>query len=522
MNYSIALSWRKLSIPNLFAGVIKLHEPLISFHEYSFKYSMRENYALENVNLSISKGEFIVITGASGSGKSTLAYSILGLIPFFYSGEKQGEVLIKNKNITELNLANHSRDIGYISQRIDNSFATPYVFSEFAFPLEYQGNNNEIDINEKIKEHALQIGVDRFLTRKVHNLSEGEKQLVSFGSATINNCSLIIADEPLADLDIKNKKNILNKLEEAHKLGKTIIITTHGYEEYLPNATRLIQLSNGRIIEDEPVKKPEKRINRFDYDKILFNLNGYQNITDEKQNILEVRNLSFKYSNEFIINDISLSIEKGKITGIIGDNGSGKTTILKILSGLLKPNSGSVQIEGSSLGEIKWNTITKKIGFVFQDPDKQFFESTVKDEMSLISRNIKQDYDSLEVLKRKLQKCGLGGFEAYNPHSLSYGEKKRLTFLSAIQHDPDIILIDEITVGMDEQNKKWALEQLLELKKRGKTIVLVSHDWAWLAKIVDSLIYIKNGHITQLKETSSLNNIIQKNFTNQKSLKEEV
>lgn len=480
---------------------------------------MRKNPALYDINLSISKGEFVVITGFSGSGKSTLVYSILGLIPFFYSGESSGKVLFQGEDISNLHLANHSRKLGYVSQRISNSFATPYTFSELAFPLEYSKKFNNLDIGPKIMAYSSELSIEDILVRKIHSLSEGEKQLVSFASATINNSHVIIADEPLANLDRTNRELILSKFENYHKFGATIIITAHDYESYLPLASRLIKLTAGRISEDFKIKIVEKKPIRTDYEKNLqkFKKKKYAERADDK--IVEVKNLHFKYSSNFQLENISFAIERGEVIGIIGDNGSGKTTLLKLLCGLIEPQSGEISIDGKTIKNLSWNEMTRKIGVVFQDPDKQFFEETVKDEISLISENLEMKIISDEI-SLKLEECGLEGYENYNPHSLSFGEKRRLAFLSAIQHQPEIVLIDEITAGMDTQNKNWVHKQIVELSEMNKTLVIISHDWKWLGDIADIVYHLEKGSISTILDNDQFKNLFIEKSKDSKNLQE--
>ncbi len=480
---------------------------------------MRKKPALCDINLSISQGEFIIITGFSGSGKSTLLYSILGLIPFFYSGESSGKVLFQGEDISTLHLANHSRKLGYISQRISNSFATPYTFSELAFPLEYSRKLNNIDIGPKIMTHSSGLNIEDILVRKIHNLSEGERQLVSFASATINNSYVIIADEPLANLDRINRELILSKFENYHKSGATIIITAHEYESYLPLASRLIKLTTGSISEDFKIKTVDKKRIRIDHEKNLHKFKKKEYTERVNDKIIEVKKLNFKYSSNFQLENISFAIERGKVIGIIGDNGSGKTTLLKLLCGLIEPQSGEISIDGKTIKNLPWNELTKKIGVVFQDPDKQFFEETVKDEINLISENLERNIISDEI-SLKLEECGLEGYENYNPHSLSFGEKRRLAFLSATQHQPEIVLIDEITAGMDTQNKNWIHKKIVELSEMNKTLVIISHDWKWLGEIADIVFHLEKGNISAILDTNQFKNLFIEKSLDTKNLQE--
>ncbi len=484
-----------------------MKDSFISFVDYHFKYFMREFPALSNIDLSIAEGEFVVITGSSGSGKSTLIYSILGLIPFFYSGEIKGEVLFKGENISNIQLANHSRTVGYISQRIDNSFATPFVFSELAFPLEYANKGNKCDIGTKVNNHSLNLNINNVLTRRIHSLSEGEKQLVSFGCASINNCDVLIADEPLANLDNKNRKLILSKFKKIHNVGKTLIITTHDYKSYLPFASRLIHVIEGEIKEDKRLNRKDKTSIVFDYEDNFTGLRGSQSVLKHDNISIDVTNLKFRFSEQFQLEDISFTAEKGKVIGIIGDNGSGKTTLLKNLIGLLEPQSGTINILGKSIKNLSWNELTERVGVVFQNPDKQFFETTVKNEILLISKNLQRKIEE-EGVSNKLKECGLEGYENYNPHSLSFGEKRRIAFLAATHHQPEIILIDEITIGMDNQNKNWLQNRIRKLRDLEKTIIIISHDWNWLGKIVDEIIHLRNGQISFIIDAKQFNSKI--------------
>lgn len=204
---------------------------------------------------------------------------------------------------------------------------------------------------------------------------------------------------------------------------------------------------------------------------------------------------------------ITLSAIRGQSIGITGDNGSGKTTLLKIICGLIKPKEGDVFINGESIQRLSWREIAKIIGVVFQDPDKQFFESSVEEEILSISKNLDIS-QSMSDVSSILKECKMEGYESYSPQSLSFGEKRRLAFLSAIQHHPEIVLLDEITIGLDQQNKTWLHNKLVELKKSGRTIFIVSHNLSWLVENTDIIIEMKNGQISSVIETNQIAKII--------------
>ena len=464
-----------------------MKDTTISFNNFSFKYLFRDHPAVFDFNLSISKGEFLVITGASGSGKSTICYSMLGLLENFYEGEKQGILLLENDAISNLQPAELSKIIGYIPQRIENSFATPYVFSEIAFSLEYQ-NYSKSEIVTMVHSVVKDLSIHSIFEKKLNELSEGEKQLVAIAAAIANEPSIIIADEPLSNLDQANKKLILNALYQLNKKGKTIVIATHEYEEYLQFASRVIKMDKGRIVDenlltkDSTTKEEKKRT-------LITTKNDVK--TDVK---LSIEKLSFNFSDKFQLSDTTLDIEEGKVIALVGDNGSGKTTLLKLIIGLLKPKKGSIKIDNLEMKSLPWIEKTRKIGVVFQNPDIQFFEEKSIDEITLISKNLGKKINSDSVFDN-LENSGLEELLQYNPHSLSHGEKRRLTFLSAIQHKPDILILDEVTSGLDDTNKSWIKNQIETLKGEGTTVIVISHNLKWVSKIADEFIGLQNGQI---------------------------
>ena len=469
--------------------------PVISLEDFSFRFHLRENWALKNINLQISEGDFVVITGSSGSGKSTLCYSILGLVPNFYAGELKGKIAINNQNTNSQSIFSVSELIGYIPQRVESSLITPYVLTELAFPLEYHDYEKSI-MHERIKDVSNQLKLEPLLPRNPQKTSEGEKQKIAIGCALIRNPNIILADEPLANLDRKNRtviKSIFQKLKEE---GKTIIVASHEYEHYLQLASKIVNLEQGTIVEEiTPTNK-----NHLDTSKL-------RKIRIEKRDSLErkpakkhgkpllsLKEILFSFSDSFKLSNISLTARSGEIIGIVGDNGSGKTTLLKIIGGILKLKQGTIEIKNKDSKDLSWQERSKNLGIVFQNPELQFFEETVKDEIALTKRNV-EDNIVYSDITNLLKEGGLEEYEENNPHSLSHGEKRRLAFLASTFHDPEIIMLDEITNGLDNSNKSWIKEKILDLKQRKKVILVISHDWQWLAGLVDRVLYLEDGKI---------------------------
>lgn len=496
-----------------------MEEPIISFENYSFRYHLRQKEALSNISLKIQKGEFVVITGPSGSGKSTLCYSIIGLIPHFYSGEVTGEITTNTHNVFDTPISEITEKTGYISQRIETSLITPYVFTEIAFPLEYR-NYDKQKVCSNILSISDNLNIKDLLHRNPNQISEGEKQKVGFACSTVMDPDIIIADEPLANLDRKNRLMLLNILEELRRRKKTIIIFTHNYEYYETLATRIVEIKEGKISKDLSSSSFIDFINEY---KKSLNFKIKDNTKYKKANsIIEIENLSFVFDTSFQIQDLNLKIQRNRILGIVGDNGSGKTTFLKLLAGLLTKKGGSIRINGKEIESLKGNEIAYIIGYISQDPEKYFFEETVFEEITFVSKNIKKTANNKEITLI-MEESSLSSYEEYNPHSLSHGEKRRVAFLSSTYHNPDILLIDEITNGLDNDNKMWLAKQFVELKNKGKTIIIVSHEWEWLREFVDEIVYFVDGSIKLQMDKDSFKQLseeeVQQGFNTKKEVK---
>ncbi|MHA1347798.1 MAG: ABC transporter ATP-binding protein, partial [Candidatus Heimdallarchaeaceae archaeon] len=464
-----------------------MKEPLIYFENFSYQYHFRNEWALSDINLSISQGEFIILTGPSGSGKSSLCYSLVGLIPFFYAGKTKGNVFIGKQKVQDSSMLYLSNKIGYVPQRVENTLVTPFVLTELAFPLEYRAVEDET-INEKVHAIASKIQLNNLLGNNPQKLSEGQKQKVAIACSLTSNPEVIIADEPLANLDNNNKEVICSLLAELNREGKTIIVSTHDTSHYLDVATRIIKIEDGKIVKETTAKEEREDLKKI----TAYQENGnLREISTEDQsltqkNILSVENLEFEFPEGFRLNNISFSLNEGEVVGILGDNGSGKTTVAKLLCGILKPNNGSIMIKGKEIKDLSWEEKAKYVSMVFQNPEIQFFEDKVDQEIELVNESLELGPSDLDV-EALLEEGGLVKYKDQNPHSLSHGEKRRLAFIAAIYHDPDIIILDEVTNGLDRKNKEWLVSKICYLREKNKTVVIISHHSTWSKEFCNRL-----------------------------------
>ena len=575
---------------------------IISVRNLYFRYYTRNKLTLENINLDIKKGEFVLLVGASGSGKTTLLRTINGLIPHFYGGFLEGTIIVNGLNPIKTPTREMAKYVGIIFQNPDNQLFMNNVEQEIAFGLEnfnFPSDLMEQRINEIIKNYNL----ENIIHKQISELSGGEKQKVAITAILVLQPEIIIMDEPTSELDPKSTELILSMILHLNKnLGKTIIIAEHRIEKIFPYVDRIVILEDGKVIVNENIRdffskklylnimkfkvpfyiqvletfreKNFEILNQMDNFPLEFNLvlnvlnlifeklfnklkengknpieliniflkndeNNNQTVTEQNSCLVEINNLLFYYNSNtklrnkrtkkknsinnnslndevfeskdiesinqnklgIIQNKFFLKIENknfygGTIVGIIGPNGSGKTTFLKLLNGLLKPIRGDILICGESTKNKTVASLSSKVGLMFQNPNIQFFRDTLYDEFYAILFNyatelneikpkIYQLMDYFDILKYK---------EEY-PRYLSQGELQRSSMVSVLLSTPKILALDEPTHGMDAYQKKFLFDFLNEYKAKGNLVFVVSHDIETLINYADRILFFEQGCI---------------------------
>ncbi len=427
-----------------------------------FTYPGRNKPTLKGINLVVSEGEFLLITGSTGCGKSTLISSINGLIPHESGGVMEGDVYVFGRNTRKEKPSTLSRFVSTVFQNPDSQIVSYRVEEEIFFTLENLGLSIE-EIKRRVEETLSYVGLIHKRKEKTNSLSGGEKQRLAIASALSSKPRILLLDEPISQLDVDGRRSILSLLSKLREDGLTIVMVEHRIEDVIPYATRIAYMKDGRIIKDAPKDEFLKDYNLSHMDKIIS-----ERALGEK--ILELKGVNFTYNRGFSLKNINLTFRKGEVVSIIGPNGSGKSTLLKLISGILKPSSGMLRITTK-------NGYSLPSALLLQNPDLMLFSSTVLEELSFSPRNLGIERSIVDEIANAMR---LKDFMNDNPFSLSKGQRLRVALGSILTGLPRILLLDEPTTGQDRSNVE---KMMKELVKRGDLVIFSTHDYrmAYLA-----------------------------------------
>ncbi len=464
---------------------------MISVRNLSFKYDGREHKTLDNINLDINLGEFIVLTGESGCGKTTFALALTGFISHLFAGEYSGTVSINDENIERKLLTEIAEVIYLVQQNPQNQFVTLTVRDEIAFGLE----NKEIDpqqIDIRIKEALRAVCAENLINRNINTLSGGEKQKIAIATAIALRPKIIILDEPTSNLDIKSTKNVYGLFKRLiDKKEITLIIIEHKLKELMNYSPRILNLSRGKII---PLKN----------NLIFSNKSGKPRERARKENryefgreVIQLEEFSIHRSGKDILKISSLEIRQGELVSILGDNGAGKSSFILGLMGILESAGRKRVIFNNQITDIKRQKHPEKFGMVFQNPDHQFFCDTVEDEIIFPLRNF---FPSETLDPEKF--CNESAFADLScelkthPIKLSYGQKKRLSIAAVLAYSPEILLLDEIFIGQSNSDVIGIMSTIDEYRKKNNAVVLiVNHRPGIVHKYANRAIFFEKGRI---------------------------
>ena len=532
--------------------------PVIEFKDFSFQYFSQAEPTLHDINLTIHKGEKILLVGPSGSGKSTLGHCLNGLIPFSYKGELKGSLKIMGRETKDLDIFQISKMVGTVLQDSDGQFVGLTVGEDVAFALE----NDCVDLNttnETVQTAADIVDMGQLLKSSPFELSGGQKQRVSFAGVMVDNVDILLFDEPLANLDPATGKTAIDLIDRVwREQDKTVVIIEHRLEDVLyRDVDRIIVVSDGRIVADmapdelmaagilpslgirEPLYvtalkyagipvTPELhagRLDTLDIESVREPLLAWNQAQEKKERpaqrpvILKADGLHFQYTKKRkILQDISFSIQEGEMVSIVGTNGAGKSTLAKLICGFVKEDQGRLYYGEEDMAGWTIKERSLKIGYVMQNPNQMICKPMIYDEVALglRIRGVPEEEIGPKV-EKALKICGLLPFKKWPVAALSFGQKKRVTIASVLVLEPQILILDEPTAGQDYHHYTEIMEFLKSLNSQGVTILMITHDMHLMLEYTPHAIVISGGR--KIGDASSVEILTNESIAEQANLK---
>ena len=438
---------------------------------------------LENMDFAAEYGEVTLLSGHSGEGKSTLMYIVSGIIPNVNYGELSGEVLVGGESIKGKKMGDICRKVGVVLQNADEQIIQKIVEDEIAFGCENLAFPPE-KIQKQIEIVCNLMKLDK--NWKCRTLSGGQKQQLITASTLAMGQKIIILDEPLANLDKDGAAMLMSTLRSLAKAGYCIIVIEHRLDMVLPFVDTVWHIGN------KTVRKVE---NRQEYlVQQTAKIEDGCHIYAAQSPIFALKNVKFSVKDREILKDITLEIPKGGRTVFLGENGCGKTTLLRLIARLYKPTGGNIvqyideKFKQKPKGSKAWY---KKVGVVYQNPDYQLFMPTVRQEISFGAKS--EEY-AAEI-------AGLFGVKHLwerHPQSLSEGQKRRVSIAAVAACEPEVLLLDEPTVGQDYDGLCALVEILNKLHMRsGNTMITITHDVRCAEALCDRAYLIADGIVAK-------------------------
>ena len=507
-----------------------MKEAMIELKDFSFQYKAQSEPTLKNLNLTIYKGEKVLIVGPSGSGKSTIGQCLNGIIPNIYKGTSSGQFLIQGNEAFDLSIYEKSHLVSTVLQDTDGQFIGLSVAEDLAFALE----NDMVELGtmkERVQSWAERLDLMKLLDHRPQDLSGGQKQRVSLAGVLIDESPILLFDEPLANLDPKSGQDIIDLIDQIHEeQGTTTIIIEHRLEDVLYRPVdRVILINQGQVLfngrpdellrttllAENGIREPlyltalrqlGQDINQLEH---LDRLDDIQlddvncvipeatfTKTGEAEELLKLEQISFAYQeNHPILKNISLTIPKGQRLAIVGKNGAGKSTLAKAICGFIT-TEGQYTSRGEDIKQESVKERAERVGYVLQNPNQMISTNMIFDEVALglRLRGISEE-DIKERVYQALKTCGLYEFRKWPISALSYGQKKRVTIASILVLGPEILVLDEPTAGQDQRNYTEIMEFLDSLQEKGHTIVMITHDMQLMLDYSDRALVVSDGQI---------------------------
>lgn len=511
---------------------------MIKIRDLNFTYPGAQEPNLKHITLDIEDGDFLAIIGSNGCGKSTLCKTLNGLIPHFLVGDYEGEVEVDGLDTEDYTIGELATKVGYVYQDFENQIVRPTVLDDASFAcLNYAME----DYKERGREALRLIGLSQKEEDYVWQLSGGQKHLLALAGVTALRPGIIVLDEPIAQLDPRHAKKtyeVLRYLNES--CGKTIIVIEHHTEFIAEYCKNVVMMKAGQVMWKLPAREALTKVEELEAcdiyppqvtlaakklsDSGLIEAKGPLPTTVEEgelyfeaikhkdridlplqigeevgETIVSFQNVSVEYraikgQNSKILSDFSLDIHRGERIALIGSNGAGKSTIMKLMTGLLKPSKGEVLVYGEPTKRHTPEELFQKISLVYQNPEEMFIKDSIYKDIEYAMK-VREVPDYKERTQELMKRFNLTSLQDRDGRLLSGGQMRRASLAVGIALNPSILLLDEPTANLDIATRKEIVKTLEKLKDVVETAIIATHDMQLVAEWADRIIVLSSGYI---------------------------
>jgi len=526
---------------------------VIKFERVSYAYPQQKAPVLRNLSLDIAEGEFVLVVGPSGAGKSTFLRCLNGLVPHFYGGRFSGQVRVAGRDPVSLEPRGMADVVGFVFQDPEAQFVVDTVEDELVFALENFALPQAV-MRKRVEEVLDQLSIAHLRGRRVSTLSGGEKQRVALAAVMTLHPQVLVLDEPTSQLDPQAAEEVLIALRQLNEdLGLTVILSEHRLERVVQYVDRMLYFPGagepivdgtpddvlsqtpltpplvtlGKALGWRPLPLTIKEARRFARQLDLATATAPARAASQVKPAapdvkttpsVQIENAWYDYAGREALRGVSLTFRPGELVALMGRNGAGKTTLMKLLVGLLRAKQGRVRLVsahgvaarathgyGAGSGQrpveilvdaskLSLDEIVKTVGYVPQDPGLLLFQDTLAQELSF-TRNghaLPADHAADQAL---LAGLGLAHLSEQYPRDLSGGERQRAALAAILVADPQVLLLDEPTRGLDYQHKSELVQLLRNYRQAGKTIIMATHDVELVAACADRVILLAEGQV---------------------------